>query len=321
MLIFNELKDLKKEALNLEDLFTIVYCIIDDYYKLLIGSPRNIRNSNNWNPHFTDAELITIALVGELKGETSENGWWQFVSKNYRYLFPQLCGRTRYGRRVRNLRGVMEIIRKQFLYQLDVNLDRYRLVDTFPLRLLKLQRFSSSSCPFEYAASIGYCSSFKETYYGFKVNILTDLREIPIAFVLTPAFPHDSRTFLQFLEELGELGFTDITVIIVGDKAYVGEEYVKHIKEKYGIQLLPIEKHYDKNNPITAINQLLTKSRKMIETTISSLTRIMNANQTLCRSIQGLVTRMLTKIMAFNLGNLINSFMGEPLLEISNFVK
>jgi Transposase DDE domain len=313
------LADIDKDALNLEDLFCIVYCVSDDYYKLLIGSKKNLRLSNNRDPVFTDAEVITIALVGELKGENSERSWWRVVNKNYRHLFPHLCDRTRYGRRLRKLKYVMEMIRQQFLFQLDVNFDRYRLVDSFPLRLLKLQRLRSSSCPFEYSATVGYCDSFKEYFYGFKVHILMDLRGIPISFVLTPGHPHDTQGFKQLLNEMIELRLNNVTLIVVGDKGYVGEEYAKHLKDTYGIELLAIKRQYNKDIPESALNGLLSKTRRIIETTNSVLTEVMNANWTYCRSIKGLITRMVTKMTAFNLANYLNSLLQQPLLEIKGF--
>lgn len=314
-----ELAHIDKNELKLEDLFCVTYVIVDDYYKLLIGSQKNLRVSNNGEPQFTDAEIITIALVGELKGENSERGWWRFVNKNYGHLFPNLCDRTRYGRRLKKLRYTMEMIRQQFLFQLDVNCDRYRLVDSFPLRLLKLRRLSTSSCPFEYAAMVGYCDSFKEHFYGFKVNLLTDLRGIPVAFVLTPANPHDTQGFKQLLNEMIELGLNNFTLIVVGDKGYVGEEYAQSLKQIYGIEILAIQRQYDKDLPESALNSLLSKTRKIIETTNANFTQTMNANWTFCRSIRGLITRMVAKITAFNLANYLNYLMKEPLLEIKGF--
>jgi hypothetical protein len=310
---------LDKDTMSLEDLFCLTYCTIDEYYTLLFGEQSTFRRSPNGNPAFTDAEVITIALVGELKSYNSERAWWRFVHKNYRYLFPHLCSRTRYGRRLRRLKLAIERIRQQFLFQLDVNCDRTRLVDSFPLRLLRLPRLSGSSCPFEYAANVGYCASLKEWYYGFKMHILTDVRGIPVAFVLTPASPHDSQGLPHLLEELIELGLHHLTLIVVGDKAYIGEDYARRLKETYGIDLLAIQKHPDKDLPETGLNELLKKTRKIIETTNSVLTQTLNANWTYCRSVQGLLTKLVGKLTACNLANYFNSLMGLPLLEVKEF--
>ena len=319
MLHHENLSDLDKDTMSLDDLFCLVYCTVDDYYTALVGAQSTLRRSPNGNPLFTDAEVITIALVGELSSYNSERAWWRHVHKNYRHLFPHLCCRTRYGRRLRRLKLVMERIRQQLLYQLDVFCDRTRLVDSFPLRLLRLPRLSGSSCPFEYAASTGYCPSLKEYYYGFKFHLLTDVRGIPVAFVLTPAFPHDSKGLPQLLNELIELQMYPCTLVIIGDKAYIGKDYARQLQESYGIELLAIQPKRDKDLPETAANQMFKKIRKIIETTNSIMTTTLNANWTYCRSIQGLLTKIVSKMMACNLANYFNSLMKQPLLEIKEF--
>lgn len=308
-----------KAEISLENLFEVVYYIVDEFYRLTVGSQKNLRRSNNNDPDFTDAEVITIALVGELTGENSENAWWNTVYKNYRHLFPDLCSRTRYGRRLKKLRLTTEKIRQQFLFQMDATVDRYRLTDSFPLRLARLARLSGSSKPFEYMASVGYCASLKERFYGFKVDMMTDLRGVPTTFVLTPANEHDTEGLRQLLNEMAELGYYSLSVIVVGDKGFVGEDYAAELKKKYGIELLSMQRHYDKELPDSALNGLLRTSRKVIETTFSVLTRVFNANWTHCRSAKGLITRMVTKITAFNLGNLLNFLTGQPILEIKGF--
>ena len=124
-----------KAQIKTEDLFIVVYCCVDEHYHLLFGSQSALRQSNNSQPAFTDAEVITIALVGELMGEDSQKAWHGKVSKNWRKLFPLLCDRTRYGRRLRRLRVPTCLFRRQvahiqqhlcFLLGTDTN--RYRIV-------------------------------------------------------------------------------------------------------------------------------------------------------------------------------------------------
>ena len=174
------LEGISKDEMSIEDLYLIVLMVVEYYFKELFGSQRALRRSNNSNPRFSDEEVITIALVGQLAGENSEKAWYRFVRKNHLHLFPALCCLTRYGRRLRRLKDAMSHIREQLLYQLDVKVDSYRITDSFPLRLCHLRRLSGSTTPFEYSATVGYCDSFSEYFYGFKVHLLTDLRGIPI---------------------------------------------------------------------------------------------------------------------------------------------
>ena len=143
-----------KAKMSQEDLFIAVYCSTQEHYRLLFGSQSALRGSNNGEPGFTDAEVITIALVGELNGEDSQKAWHGKVKKNWGHLFPLLCDRTRYGRRLRRLRVPMAQIQQHLCFLLGVEGDRYRIVDSLPLSLCHLQRVNSSSRPFEYVATV-----------------------------------------------------------------------------------------------------------------------------------------------------------------------
>lgn len=100
------------ENLNLSDFFLVTYVIIDDLYYQII--PDKIRFRRNYSQaKLSDSEVIILALVGGLQDITSERAWISFVHKNYKYLFPNLCDRTRFNRVRRNLSSVIEAIRNQ----------------------------------------------------------------------------------------------------------------------------------------------------------------------------------------------------------------
>lgn len=76
-----------------EDFILLVYTVIDDLYQQFV--PPCV--SQRWNvdsARLSDPEIITLGICGELIGMDSENAWYSFVKRNYRYLFPQLCSRT-----------------------------------------------------------------------------------------------------------------------------------------------------------------------------------------------------------------------------------
>ena len=308
-----------KADLMLEDLFTLVYCLVEDRYRLLFEDPSSLRQSPNNQPDFTDAEIITIALVGELQGEDSQRGWHNKVNKSWRFLFPRLCHRTRYGRRLRRLRVPMAHLQQHMCFLLGASLDRYRVVDSFPLILCHRQRVNGSTKPFEYHASIGYCASKKEYYDGITIQLLCDLRGLPTFLVCTPAHAHDLVGFEALVQELAEAGLTGLRLMVVADKGYVGQDFIAQMKRLYGIELMPIPRHYDKNQPVSALSRLRQKSRRQIETTISQLADQMHIERTRTRSLAGLMTALVAKITAFDLAAYFNQLLGEPLLQIKDF--
>ena len=62
--------------MQLADLFTAACCFVDESYRLLFGDPVTLRQSNYWQRDLRDAEIIAIALVGELQGKGSQRAWY-----------------------------------------------------------------------------------------------------------------------------------------------------------------------------------------------------------------------------------------------------
>ena len=310
-----------KETWSMEDIFTIVYTVVDDAYQKLFRTPAYFRQSPNANPTFSDSEVLTLALVAELNGYDSRLSWWDYVHKNYRHLFPRLCDRTRYGRRLSRLRSAIEQMRRHLLFLLNADLSRLRVVDSFPLSVCHLRRVSSSTCPFEYAASFGYCAAKKESFYGFRVHVVTDATGVVVGYVLSAGHVHDTKGLAFLLEDLSRLEpLMERIITLLGDKGYVGAELARRIKTEFGVDLLAMRRDYEPELGPSAYNELVGSARKIIETTISVLTRSFNANWTYARSVTGLVTNLVIKMTAFTLGNYLNRLLGEPVLQVTSIV-
>jgi hypothetical protein len=310
-----------KETWSMEEVFTIVYALVDDIYKKLFVTQAYFRRSPNAAPVFTDAEVITLALVQELAGYESQHAWWQYVAKNYRRLFPHLCDRTRYGRRLRQLRSALEQLRRQLLFLTGSDLSRLCVVDSFPISLCHLRRLSGSSCPFEYCATVGYCAAKKESFYGLRLHVMTDARGIVVGYVLSAGHVHDTKGLAFLLTDLAQIEpLLERAMTLLGDKGYVGEKLARQLREEFGVELLAMQREYQPEYGPLAYNELVGGARKIVETTISVLTGVMNANWTYARSLRGFLTSLVTKITALTLGNYLNLLMGEPPLQISSIV-
>lgn len=90
---------------SLEDLFLIVFVLIDDY---LIALEREgiceLPKAENQKGSYS--EMMTISLVGELMKHRYSGDWFEFIKIEYRYLFPDLPDRTRFYRIQNNLERV-----------------------------------------------------------------------------------------------------------------------------------------------------------------------------------------------------------------------
>ena len=74
---------------SIADQMLVVFCFVDDFF-LTHPAPARWRASNNARPAFTDAEVITIALMQGCFGCASLKQTYPLVAQNWRHLFPQL---------------------------------------------------------------------------------------------------------------------------------------------------------------------------------------------------------------------------------------
>ena len=281
---------------NMEDLFTIILAIVDDLYQ--IYAPDEIRNRKNIaEARCSDAEIITISIVGEMMGVDSETAWHSFVKKNYSHLFPHLGCRSRYHRRKKNLYLLTELLRAKLEKEMDVGLCENYIADSYPLPVCKFGRaYFCKSFRYE-GAAYGRCPSKKETYYGYKVHVLTTMDGYISRYIIGKA-NEDDREGLYHLTE-GLYGIT-----ILGDKGYSGRA-IREAMAEHGITLLALKPSHQKDQWVKHFRQIIFRFRRKIEAVFSQLTCQMNGEQVLARSFWGLCSRVGYKILAHNLAMVV----------------
>lgn len=301
----------------------MVFVLVDDIYKELFVSQDFFRRSPNCEPEFTDAEIITAYIVAELAAYESDRAWWNFIHKNFQPLFPKWCDRTRYGRRLKRLRSALELIRQHLCFLMNVDLSRLRIVDSFPVSLCHLRRVSSSSRPFEYVASVGFCAAKNQYFYGLKIHLVTDPQGVVSDYLVTSGHVHDTKGLVYLLQDQHRShDLFERLVAMFGDKGYIGQDYARTLERHFGVQMLALRKDSptDPDRATSSYNQLIGKGRKIIETTITVLTHVMPAASTTARSIPGFLRRLVVKMTALNVGNYLNCLIGQPVLQVSSFV-
>ena len=291
---------------NMEDLILISYVMIDELYKQY--APQEVTKRKNVSKvKLSDSEIITISICGELAGIDSENSWYNFVKKNYRYLFPDLCCRSKFNRKRRDLLQVTELIREKLFRFFNVGSHDYYIVDSFPLEVCKFGRSHFCRSFKSDGANYGKCPSKKETYFGFKVHALITLDGFITAFDITPASTDDR-------EGLRDLMGEQYSLSVIGDKGYVGEQ-LREDMEYQNICLLALKRNNSKIRWSKPFRQMIFKFRRRVETVFSQLSQQLNAERVLAKTFRGLCTRLVNKILAYDLALLINKlFYSEQLL-------
>ena len=294
------------EIENMEDLILISYVMIDELYKQY--APQEVTKRKNVSKvKLSDSEIITISICGELAGIDSENSWYNFVKKNYRYLFPDLCCRSKFNRKRRDLLQVTELIREKLFRFFNVGSHDYYIVDSLPLEVCKFGRAHFCRSFKSDGANYGKCPSKKETYFGFKVHALITLDGFITAFDITPASTDDR-------EGLRDLMGEQYSLSVIGDKGYVGEQ-LREDMEYQNICLLALKRNNSKIRWSKPFRQMIFKFRRRVETVFSQLSQQLNAERVLAKTFRGLCTRLVNKILAYDLAWLINKlFYSEQLL-------
>ena len=285
-----------------EDFILTVYVVIDDLYHQFAPSEVIFRR-HVLDAKLSDPEIITISIWGELAGIDSENAWFSFVKKNYRYLFPNFCSRSRFNRTRRALLQTTDLLRQKMISAFPIPFSKYFVIDSFPLAVCKFGRARYCRSFRGYGADYGKCPSKKETYFGYKVHALITLEGYITTFEITPASADDREGLMDIVE--GQSG-----LVILGDKGYVGERLTREMAEQK-ICLMALRRSNSKADWPKSVRQLIFKLRRREETVFSQLSEQLNAERVLAKSFQGLCTRLTNKILGYNLCVALNSIFHE----------
>ncbi len=242
-----------------EEALTVLFCLIDDAYALLNPKGRRYESLKR----LSDSEVITLALLQQLRGVESERSFLRDAQRFFSHLFPGVVGLhpSSLHRRVRKLRRFLEPLRREILSEL-VGDPETLLIDSTLLEVLHPRQVPQSA-GFDGAAWVRWGSL---RVYGVKLHLLCAPNRIPISYELTPANAADVSLSEELLAEaaLGE----EVARKLLGDLAYRSEDLRDALAE-VGI-LLATERSERRHG-----------ARQHIEIAISSLKRVFGLGETL----------------------------------------
>jgi Transposase DDE domain len=277
--------------LHLEEAVTVLFCLIDDAYRLL--NPRGAQRYESIK-RLSDSEIITLALLQQLRGVESERSFLRDAQRFFSHLFPGVAGLhpSSFNRRVRKLRRFLEPLRREVLSEL-IGDPETLLIDSTLLEVLHPRQVPQSA-GFDGAAWVRW-GSF--SVYGVKLHLLCATNRIPISYELTPANVADVSLTEELLNE-ATLGDEAVRKLL-GDLAYRSEDLREALAE-VGI-LLATERSERRHG-----------ARQHIEIAISSLKRVFGLGETLATTLVGLATRIAAKIAAYTYAFLVNRCLDRP---------
>ena len=274
---------------ELEEVVTVLFCLVDDAYRIL--NPRLRRYESL--KRLSDSEVISLALLQQLRGVQSERSFLRDAQRFFSHLFPGVAGMypSSFDRRVRKLRRFLEPLRRQIVREL-VGDPETLVVDSTLLSVLHPRQVEQSA-GFEGAAWVRW-GSF--SVYGVKLHLLCATNRVPVSYELTPANVADVCLTEELVAEAALGG--GVARKLFGDLAYRSEA-LEDALAATGI-LLVTERSRQHGN------------RQQVEIALASLKREFRLEGTLATTLVGLVTRIAAKVTAYTYGFFVNRLLGRP---------
>jgi hypothetical protein len=273
-----------------EEALTILFCLIDDAYALLNPGVRRYESLKR----LSDSEVITLALLQQLRGVESERSFLRDAQRFFSHLFPGVVGLhpSSLHRRVRKLRRFLEPLRREVVRDELVGDPETLLIDSTLLAALHPRQVAQSA-GFPGAAWVRW-GSF--SVYGVKLHLLCATNGVPISYELTPANVAEVRLTEELLAEANLRD--DLARRLLGDLAYRSEA-LGHALAECGISL--VTERADQRG-----------QRQRIEIALSSLKRVFGLGETLATTLVGLASRIAAKICAYTYGFHVNRLLDRP---------
>ena len=266
------------------DQMTELYCFIDDYLK---AHPQRAawRSSPNCHPAFTDAEVLTIALMQSPLRVASLKQTYRLIRANFASAFPKLCSYKQWIARLHRLSALVgkmiEAARRADCFNFSIY-----IIDSKPIPVCKpirhrVVRLLRDAGAYFSKTSIGW-------FFGFKLHVLLNIEGQIVSAVLTAANTHDREAAL-WLAAATDGG------IVVADQAYGGEETCEAVAREADMVVLTSKRVRPKKG-------LMSRVRQPIETFFAKLCHRF-IDKVYSRSFEGLWSTIKLKLLAYNLSH------------------
>lgn len=296
-------------TLSLEDMFLLLFCLIDDLYREVV--PQRIRRrSQHGRIQFSDSEVLTLSIMQEALSNDSERSFHRFVEKNYRHLFPRLLSRDRYHRRRKALWKVQEMLFLRLAAQLTKEV-QWLVVDSAPIETAKFARSQSArrSIP---EGEYGWIPSEKRVFFGLRLHALVTDRGVLVGFALTAANGSEREAAQELLAQHNGQA-------VLADNGYCGASMAEAARQQgHALSASPKPSQKPASRAEAKARRWLRAKRDLIESVFGILADQFNIETTRARSLWGVCARLAAKLLAFNLSILLNRTLGRPDLAIKS---
>src|SRR5215218_8122832 len=290
--------------MDLNTFIVAVFCLIDDRTE-----DRALR-ARGPLPKLSDAEVLTIEVVGEFLGLDTDEAIFRYFREHYGEWFPalRLIHRTTFARQAANLWKIKEHLWQELL-TLAPHDPAFAICDSMPLPACLFARAYRCS-RFRGEATFGKDSLLKQTFYGFRVHVRVCWPGLITRFSVAPANAHE----LSVVAEL----FEGTSGLLVGDRNYHSPK-TKEELATIGVDLVAPYQHKSAD-PHPQASAFLSRLRYRIDTVFSQLAGRYSIKRVWARDMWHLASRLLRKVLSHTVAFLLNHRMGNPPLQLAKLL-
>ena len=230
-----------------------------------------------------------------------ENQYVGYIKANYSDLFPDLITLSHFIRRARNLRLLVEEMRRYWLQELGLLTQVDLLLDTKPVPVMGYKR-SKRCSDFAGSAEYGVCVSRNLKYYDYKLVSLCTLDGIPIVYELVPANTDERLAAESVLYTLQDCH-------IYADKGFIREDWQERIYRHTRNRIYSAKRaNQTEQNPVP-FDRWLNSIRERIEGVFNEVQNTgRDIERLLAKIVVGLATRVIAKMTSHLLKFLLRKF-------------
>ncbi|PHM21988.1 IS982 family transposase [Xenorhabdus budapestensis] len=282
-----------------QDFIIWVFCWVDDNLTQLQQGMRF--RSRGLPPKLSDAEVITMEVIGEFLGFSTDKGIWTYFCDHWRDWFPGLGSRANFAKQASNLWAVKQKLQEKLAMLLGAFDRPIHIIDGFPLPVCGFKR-AKGSANFKGQADYGYCAAKNETYYGFKGHLMIDETGVVTGLTVTPASCSEREAAWDLV--------APIKGCLLGDKGYLGVEFKQEMNQQ-GIKMItPMRINMDDPLP-KETRRMINAKRRLIETVIGQLAGQFAIEKGWARDLWHLSNRIARKLLSHTLGIFANFKQGK----------
>lgn len=293
---------------DLDTLATALYARVDDALK---DRPELVpwRPKVGIVPKLSDAELLTLAVMQVLQGFNEEARWLRHADTHLRHLFPYLPGQAGYNKRLRKSAGQLQALIRILGQDTDVWADDTWLIDSTPVETARsrptVQRSNLAGW-----AGYGYCASHSRFFYGLRLHLVCTPSGLPITFALANPKVDERDIAVDMFDHDPTLFDGRGVQTIVADKGYASREFEARLADR-GIELVRPSLKREKKRPGA---RQLKPIRQIVESVFDTLKGQLSLERHGGHSQQGVLVRVLQRLLALTVAIWHNHHSGQPVL-------